>query len=144
MTVSIAFSISNIVDNLLADAALRHFAGPPSPHLLTRDQQPALARMIRPEIVAIALETGASVAAPEGETEAQSDIFTLQFELAKGVEPVSLRLLIEQAVAGAVAAKIYAVTDPSLAGRFETIRRTALACMRGCVGRSARIVPSPL
>lgn len=137
MKLSIALSESNMIDRLLAHSALRHYLSEARPEVLTRDNAPALSRLIRGELAALALELGWSL---RRESE-DNDIAVIEASIGPAGSAVALRELIESAVADAVAATAYAGCDAAIEARFALSYRRSLETLRSLTGSAARIRP---
>lgn len=110
---TIALSITTIVDNLLARTALRHLLDSARPPLLTRDQTPALSRLIRQRFASIVASIeGCHIKLPA------TDDDILAFE-SRVVEPLRLMALVEQAVTDSVLACAYQGIDAGYSATLE-------------------------
>lgn len=137
MKTAIAISVDAIVDDLLAQTALRHYVDRNDPPLLTRDRKPALERAIRGVIASMAVEIGAALI-----TDVEpSDVIILELELPATVSAGALRGLMQQAVGASVTVTAYAGVDQNVVRRHEKLFATALDCIRSCIAAVARITP---
>ena len=135
MNVSIALSIDSLINDLLAQSALRFHLGSPRPNLLIRDNSQALARLVMSKMGEIASDINASMASSD------ADIVVFELSLQTGASASGLRSLIESAIVSATAAEIYVGCDPAAAayhaGRHQNMRQA----MRAMITGTATIVP---
>lgn len=138
MNLSIALSESNIIDRLLACSALRHYLSEARPEVLTRDNIPALSRLIRGAIASLALELGWSLRRDDE----SADVTVIEASVGVAGCAVAVRELIESAVADTVAATAYAGCDAAVEAHFALSYRRSLESLRSLIGAGrARIEP---
>lgn len=139
MKTSIAISYSAVINEILAQSALRHMLRNDVPGLLCRDQEPALRRLLESVLARIVLEIGID---SYEELPPDSDIFHIEFD-GSLPNPSLFRALIEQAAAYTVLATAYASPDPAAAAHFTRMSEASAKVARQILLASAPVSITP-
>ncbi len=124
---TIAISVADITDRILAATAMRHILDSHRPPLLHADHREGLAPIIRSAFTEICLHLAAYASDCEL---ADSDVLSVTLRLPPMASAALLRGLIERALTCATLAEAYRGADPSLSGRHREDYTALLAVLR--------------
>lgn len=127
---SVALSISSVVNDILAQTALRHYLRQSPPPLLTQDRKPAIQRLCINELSSIAAEINAHLA------ESDPDIPVLLVGLPQDADIATFRKSVERAVAASVIAQAYIGIDDPMAEYYITVYHETYAIIRAITSRA--------
>lgn len=143
---TIAISISAILAQVYAQAALRHEINTPDSAILTTGSDRALRTLARSAASTVAMAMLPVLSDTDlGDADADSDIIKFEVHDGQEISLPALRLLAEQTIAASLLGEVYAATDSEASQSYIDQHTRLLARLRRAVRsvRPARLRPFP-